>query len=274
MELVRGESELHHEQKPGKSVLDQYREVNVKITHGNNPDLANLAVPHYTEEEHETWAMMFAQQVKALPSRSSQEYIKAQQAIVLPSKRIPSLKEISDKLQTYTGWKLTRVEGLLPDREFFECLAQKLFPCTDFIRKRSEIEYTPSPDIFHDIFGHIPLITNTHFADFYEAYGNAALNANEEQLAKLQHIYWFTVEFGLIKNPEGTRIYGSGILSSTGEVFHALSDKVEVQPFNYDIVIKQPYEIYHMQPKLFIVDSFEWLLESFKEFAKKEGLLK
>lgn len=254
------------------SVTDQYRAANVNVTIGHEPDLNKVVVPPYTDEEHGTWAIMFDRQMKALPGRASDEYLEALKYMNLPSDRIPTLKEVDKKLRASTGWGVTRVEGLVPEKEFFECLSQKLFPCTDFIRERSEVEYTPSPDMFHDIFGHLPLITNQTFASFYEFYGKAALRANPDQIVKLQRIYWFTVEFGLIKNKDGRRIYGSGILSSVGEVMYSLGDKVRVHPFEYDTVENQYFEIHHMQDDLFEIPSFDFLLNSFKEYAKREKL--
>lgn len=254
------------------SVTDQYRAANVNVTIGHEADLSKVAVPEYTDEEHGTWAMMFDRQMKALPGRASEEYLSALKYMDLPKDRIPTLKEVSKKLKESTGWGVTRVEGLVPEKEFFECLSQKLFPCTDFIRERKEIEYTPSPDMFHDIFGHLPLITNSTFASFYEFYGKAALRANPEQIVKLQRIYWFTVEFGLMQTNQGRRIYGSGILSSVGEVMYCLSDKVKVHPFEFDTVENQYFEIHHMQDDLFEIPSFDFLLSRFKDYARKEGL--
>ncbi len=255
------------------SPTEQYREKNIEITTGHEPNLDLVPVPKYSAEEHETWAMMFARQKAALPGMASREFLEALQTIRLPEDRIPTLKEVSKSLESVTGWRVTRVGGLVPEKEFFQCLAQKLFPCTDFIRSRAELEYTPSPDMFHDIFGHCPLITNRYFADFYESFGKAALNANPEQLIHLQRIYWFTVEFGLIQNPDGIRIYGSGILSSVGEVPYCLGPKVRRHAFDYETVRNQYYEIYHMQDDLFVIPSFEWLLESFKDYVRKEKLI-
>jgi len=256
-----------------KSVTDQYRDANVTVTYGHEPDLSKVSVPQYTKEQHETWAIMFDRQMKALPGRASDEYLEALKKLDLPSHRIPTLKEVSDKLEKLSGWKITRVEGLVPEKEFFECLANKLFPCTDFIRGRDELEYTPSPDMFHDIFGHLPLITNKTFADFYEMYGKAALNAKDEMLTKLQRIYWFTVEFGLVQNPQGLRIYGSGILSSVGEVIYSLSDKPNRKNFDFEGVANQYFEIHHMQDDIFVIPGFEWLLKGFREYAQNHGLL-
>lgn len=257
-----------------KSVTDQYKEANVGISYGHEPDLSKVPVPNYTAEEHETWALMYERQMKALPGRASEAYLKALQYLNLPKDRIPTLKEVSEKLFKATGWRVTRVEGLVPEKEFFECLSQKLFPCTDFIRPRAELEYTPSPDMFHDIFGHLPLITNQTFADFYEFYGKAALKASGDELTRLQRIYWFTVEFGLIETPEeGLRIYGSGILSSVGEVPYCLGDKVKRHRFDFDEVGNQYFEIHHMQDDIFVIPGFEWLLTNFKKYAIAHSLI-
>lgn len=255
------------------SPTEQYREHQIVITTGHNPKLSEVPVPSYSPEEHETWALMFARQMASLPEMAAEEYLKALNLLELPANEIPRLMDVSQKLEATTGWRITRVEGLVPEREFFECLSQKLFPCTDFIRKRQELEYTPSPDMFHDIFGHCPLITNPYFADFYEYFGKAALLANPEQLIKLQRIYWFSVEFGLIENPQGIRIYGSGILSSVGEVPNSLGNTVRRHAFDFSKVADHYYEIFHMQEDLFVIPSFEWLLESFKSYVKKENLL-
>jgi len=255
------------------SPTEQYREKNIEISVGHDSNLAKVPVPKYTPEEHETWALMYARQEKTLPNMASREYLESLDRIDLPKNQIPKLKEVSDRIESFTGWRITRVAGLVPEKEFFECLSQKLFPCTDFIRSREELEYTPSPDMFHDLFGHCPLITDSYFADFYEAFGKAALRANARQLSALQRIYWFTVEFGLIDNPNGTRIYGSGILSSVGEVPYSLGPSVRRHPFSYEVVTGQYYEIFHMQEDLFVIPSFEWLLDSFRHWAKKENLL-
>jgi len=254
------------------SPTEQYREHNITISTGYQPDLSKVPIPSYTPEQHETWSLMYQRQEEVLPNHASTEFLKALSDLGLPKDRIPSLREVDQKLKEATGWRIARVEGLVPEKEFFECLAQKLFPCTDFIRERSELNYTPSPDMFHDLFGHCPLITNKTFAEFYEYFGRAALNANREQLTALQRIYWFTVEFGLIANSEGTRIYGSGILSSVGEVPYSLGPKVRRHPFDFEKVVKQEYEIFHMQEDLFVIDSFEHLLQGFKEWCVQNAL--
>lgn len=256
-----------------RSVTEQYRDASVSITTGHEPDLDKVPVPKYTAEEHETWSIMFDRQMRALPGRATSEFLEALEVIKLPRSKIPTLQEVSASLEKTTGWRIARTEGLVPEREFFECLSQRLFPCTDFIRERQELEYTPSPDMFHDLFGHIPLISNPDFANFYEFFGKVALKAKGDQLIRLQRIYWFSVEFGLIRKPEGLRIYGSGILSSPGEVPYALGPKVKTCSFDFSVVENQYFEINHMQEVLFIIDSFEGLLNGFMAYCRSCRLI-
>lgn len=233
-----------------------------------------IPVPKYSEEEHGTWALLYAKQEELLPERACLEYLNGISKIRFSTDRIPRLQDVSDALHKATGWNLERVEGLVPEKEFFQFLSQKKFPSTDFIRKREDLTYTPAPDMFHDLFGHTPMITDPRFASFFETFGKAALKADEEETKRLQRFYWFTVEFGLIKNKDGkTRIYGSGILSSPGEVVYCLSDKVKKHPFNVEHITGQNFDIWHMQEELFVIESFEQLEESFRSYARTKKLI-
>ena len=169
-----------------------------------------------------------------------------------------------------------RVDGLVPDKEFFHLLAERIFPSTDFIRERSELGYTPSPDMFHDLLGHVPLLIDKRFTAFFEKFGIAGVNAFKRGHAgtkMLPRIYWYTVEFGLIQNPAGLRIYGAGIVSSPNEVLYALSEQPKKHTFNIDTIAAKPYDIWHMQEELFVIPSFDELENEFERWAKKEGLL-
>ena len=232
-----------------------------------------IPTPNYTAEEHGTWSLMFNRQEDQLPSRACREYLEGLRKINFTKDSIPRLQDVSEALAKATGWKIIRVDGLVPEKEFFAFLSRKEFPSTDFIRARADLKYTPAPDMFHDLFGHTPMITHPRFAQFFQEFGKAALNADEEEVKRLQRFYWFTVEFGLIRNPEGRRIYGSGILSSIDEVAYCLSDKVTVHPFNVEQIIKQEYDIWHMQDVYFEIDSFEQLEDSFKAYARSKKLL-
>lgn len=239
-------------------------------------DIHDVAVPNYTEEEHGTWALLIENQEKVLPNRACSEFMEGLDKIRFPRDRIPSLASISDTIGKHTGWGLMRVDGLVPDKEFCHLLAAKIFPSTDFIRDRSELGYTPSPDMFHDLLGHVPLLTNPRFTAFFEKYGRAGVRAfetNHPATKMLPRLYWYTVEFGLIQNPEGLRIYGSGIVSSPNEVLYSLSEQPKKHPFDMDVVTAKTYDIWHMQEELFVIESFDQLEMEFDRWAKAQGLL-
>jgi phenylalanine-4-hydroxylase len=169
---------------------------------------------------------------------------------------------------------LANSNGLLDAPTFFGYLARRIFPCTDYVRSRAELDYTPAPDCFHDIYGHTPMIVHPQFADFYQKIGKAALACKDPATEEgLTRIYWFTVEFGLVKNPGGLRIYGNGIISSYGETEHSLTDKVEKRPFVPEKTAAQPYDIWHFQDVLWVIDSFEQLESEFGHWAGSKGLL-
>ena len=232
-----------------------------------------IVYPDYPESDQETWKFLYDRQVKLLPGRVCEEYIEGANKLNLSSDRIPYLKELSHVFTEATGWKVARIPGLIHEQDFFGLLQKKVFPSTDYIRGKNELDYTPAPDLFHDIFGHMPLLTNKNFASFYQMFGEAALNAKGEDRTKLETLHWFTVEFGLIKNTDGMRIYGAGIISSQKEVMHALSDGVEVIDFDPEKVVTQEYDVWHLQPILFAIDSFEHLETGFYDWTKKLGLL-
>ena len=239
-------------------------------------DIHDVPVPAYTEEQHGTWALLIENQSKVLPNRACNEFLDGLAKIPFPRDRIPALRDISDSIEKYTGWKLMRVDGLVPDKEFFHLLAEKIFPSTDFIRDRSELGYTPSPDMFHDLLGHVPLLVNPRFTAFFEKFGRAGVRAfqlGHPGMKMLPRIYWYTVEFGLIQNPEGLRIYGSGIVSSPNEVLYSLSEKPTKHPFDITEIANKPYDIWHMQEELFVIESFDQLEMEFDRWAKHQGLL-
>lgn len=237
------------------------------------PEHDEIVYPDYTEEEQLNWKFLYNRQMKFLPGRACDEYLEGARNLNLSEDKIPYLKNLSHIFNTLTGWKVARVPGLIHEQDFFELLRRKVFPSTDYIRSKEELDYTPAPDLFHDIFGHMPLLTNKNFASFYQMFGEAALKAEGMNRKYLETFHWFTVEFGLIRNPEGMRIYGAGIVSSLGEVQSALSDKVEVKDFDPEKIVLQEYDVWHLQPILFAIDSFQQLENGFKEWAKKAGIL-
>ncbi|HKB90888.1 MAG TPA: phenylalanine 4-monooxygenase [Opitutaceae bacterium] len=254
------------------SAGDDPRCVPIKLT-GPIPIGDEIRYPNYTAEQHDVWRTLFSRQKKLLAGRAADEFISGLTALRLDEEYVPALAEISRRLTKATGWKLARTPGLLDAHDFFEHLARRIFPCTDYVRARSELDYTPAPDCFHDIFGHTPMIMHPRFANFYQKIGQAALNARGADDEGLTRIYWFTVEFGLINNPKGRRIYGNGIISSHAETQFSLTDKVEKRPFIPENVAAQPYDIWHMQETLFVIDSFEQLEQEFDRWSREHHLL-
>jgi phenylalanine-4-hydroxylase len=247
--------------------------VPIKLT-GPIPIGDECVYPNYSIADHQTWRTLYARQEQLLPGRAADEFLSGLQLLDLDRDIIPSLASVSRKLEKATGWKIARTPGLLDARDFFSHLARRVFPCTDYIRGPKELDYTPAPDCFHDIFGHTPMIVHPRFAEFYRKIGQAAVNCTDLALEEgLTRIYWFTVEFGLIKNPGGLRIYGNGIISSYGETLHSLTEKVSKVVFDPVVVAQQPYDIWHFQEKLFVIRSFDQLEQEFDRWAKKNGLL-
>ncbi|MEA3167865.1 MAG: phenylalanine-4-hydroxylase, partial [Pseudomonas sp.] len=187
---------------------------------------------HYPPEEHAVWNTLITRQLKVIEGRACQEYLDGIDKLGLPLDRIPQLGEINQVLAETTGWQVARVPALIPFQTFFELLASKQFPVATFIRTREELDYLQEPDIFHEIFGHCPLLTNPWFAEFTHTYGKLGLAATKEQRVYLARLYWMTIEFGLVDTPQGRRIYGGGILSSPKESVYCLSDEPEHQAFD------------------------------------------
>ncbi len=230
--------------------------------------------PKYTEEEQDVWRTLYARMETLLPGRAADEFLTGLAALRLEPDRIPALADVSRKLERATNWQIARTPGLLDAHDFFSYLARRIFPCTDYIRARSELDYTPAPDCFHDIFGHTPMIMHPRFANFYQKIGQAALACKDPAVEEgLTRIYWFTVEFGLIKNPGGLRIYGNGIISSSGETQHSLTDKVKKVPYRPETLAAQAYDIWHFQDTLFVIESFDQLEHEFVRWAKDHRLL-
>jgi len=271
MNNIQNEEHLSAYEKAAKEGIDP-RCIPQKLN-GPVPIHDEIIYPNYTDEEHEIWKFLYNRQINFLPNRAASEYLDGVKKLNFSSDRIPYLKDISNVFYQTTGWKVARVPGLIDVEDFFRLVSERIFPSTDYIRKKEELDYTPAPDLFHDIFGHMPILTNINFANFYQKFGIASLRANPLVRKQLETLHWFTVEFGLIKNQEGTRIYGAGILSSLGEVQHALSDEVEVREFDVDKIVVQDYDVWHLQPILFRIESFEQLEEGFNEWCIKKGLL-
>jgi len=218
----------------------------------------------YTEEEHAIWRTLFERQAEILQGRACDEFIAGLDGLGIAADGIPDFRRLSDALMRATGWQIVAVPGLVPDEIFFEHLANRRFPSTCFIRSRAQLDYLQEPDIFHDIYGHVPLLMNPVFGDYMEAYGKGGLKAaGLDALHYLARLYWYTVEFGLIATPAGMRIYGSGIASSKGESIYAL-EAAAPNRVGFDLlrVMQTRYRIDDFQESYFVIDSFEQLFDA------------
>jgi phenylalanine-4-hydroxylase len=172
----------------------------------------------YTKDDHAIWGTLFDRQLATLKGRVAQEYLDGLQALGIGPEGVPDFARMNARLRKITGWEVVGVPGLIPSRPFFQMLANRQFPAGTFIRSREQLDYLEEPDIFHDVFGHVPLLTNHAYADYMNEYGRVGLRGMERKAVKfLARLNWYTIEFGLIRKPEGVRIYGAGIVSSYGE---------------------------------------------------------
>ncbi len=216
----------------------------------------------YSDDDHRVWDILFDRQVKQLPGRASEAFLEGIDVLSLSKPGIPDFEELSEKLMKLTGWQVVAVPGLVPDDVFFDHLANRRFVAGNFIRRPDQLDYLQEPDVFHDVFGHVPMLANPVFGDYMEAYGRGGLRALEYgNLHKLARLYWYTVEFGLIEEDEGLRIYGSGIVSSHGESIFALDDP-SPNRIHFDLkrVMRTNYRIDDFQQVYFVIPSFEELL--------------
>jgi len=253
---------------PAMPSLEQLR-----ITH---PDIrADFTIDQHWERygaaEHGVWKTLFERQAKVLPGRACDEYLSGLARLKLGAEGIPDLERLSDELQKLTGWRVVSVPGLVPDEVFFDHLANRRFPAGHFIRHADQLDYLEEPDIFHDVFGHVPMLAHPVLADYMQAYGKGGQRALTEfhALKNLARLYWYTVEFGLIAGKDGLRIYGSGIVSSRAETIYAVeSPSPNRIGFDLERVMRTEYRIDDFQESYFVIDSFDELFqETYKDFA-------
>ena len=239
-----------------------------KNRYANAPRKADWTIDQdwtsYTAEEHDRWDRLFRRQSDILKGRACDEALNAMAALELSPSGIPDMEKLSERLYPMTGWRVVPVTDLVPDDVFFNHLAHRRFPAGAFIRPEEEFDYLEEPDIFHDIFGHVPLLANPVFADFMQAYGKGGQRAMAlGQLHNLARLYWYTVEFGLVKSDDGLRIFGAGILSSPKESVFALEDPSPNRlQFDLKRIMQTQYIIGDFQQTYFVIDSFETLLEA------------
>ncbi|MBL0421517.1 phenylalanine 4-monooxygenase [Ramlibacter sp. AW1] len=216
----------------------------------------------YTPQEHAVWRTLFERQRKLLPGRACDEFIRGMDDLPIGADEIPNFEALSDLLIKRTGWQVVAVPGLVPDDVFFEHLANRRFPAGQFIRKPHELDYLEEPDVFHDVFGHVPMLMNPAIADYIQAYGEGGLRAQRlGVLDKLARVYWYTVEFGLLRQPDGLRIYGAGIASSAAEtVFSVEDDSPNRIRFELERVMRTRYRIDDFQETYFVIGHLDELL--------------
>ena len=225
---------------------------------------------NYTAEEHAVWKTLFERQTQLLPGRACDAFVQGMQQLPIDAQQIPDFRQLSEVLMRHTGWQIVAVPGLVPDEVFFEHLAHRRFPAGHFIRKPHELDYLEEPDVFHDVFGHVPMLVNPVIADFVQAYGLGGLRAKQlGVLPNLARVYWYTVEFGLVQQTDGLRIYGSGIASSFTESVFALEDPSPNHiGFDLERVMRTHYRIDDFQESYFVLNSLDDLLDLAKvDFA-------
>lgn len=219
----------------------------------------------YSAADHAIWSELVSQRLQQLEEYACVEYLDGFQQIGLQREALPDLAAVSRKLEPRTGWQSTPVSGFLPGQAFFEMLADRRFPTTTWIRNREHMAYTPEPDIFHDVFGHVPMHAHPVFADFLQQYGKVCASLEDpEALERMGRLFWFTVEFGVIRQRGQIKVYGSGLISSHGECSHVISQEsqVEIRAFDLDEVLNHTILTSEMQPVLYAVDSFDQIYEA------------
>lgn len=224
------------------------------------PDINGIV--HYTEQEDEMWNTLMTRQLPIIQNRACDEFFHGLEILQFCHDRVPQLPDVNKKLFEASGWQVEPVPALINFNKFFDLLANRKFPAATFIRTPEELDYLQEPDIFHELFGHCPMLTNKVFADFTAAYGKLGVDAPPKIQKHLARFYWFTVEFGIIKQHNDIRIYGGGLLSSIGETVYALdSDIPERKPFDIMTMLRTPYRIDIYQTIYFIIDNYQQLFD-------------
>lgn len=216
----------------------------------------------YEAKENHVWKTLYERQITIVQGRACDDYLAGLKKLDLNEKAIPQLPEVNKRLQSLAGWSIQPVAALISAEAFFTLLANRQFPAATFIRTMEELNYVQEPDIFHELFGHCPMLTEPVFADFVQEYAKFVLSCHKDDWPLLQRLFWFTVEFGLILTPQGLRIYGGGILSSIGETPYSVeSDLPQRQLFNPLVALRTPYRIDQMQSVYFVIQSYQELYD-------------
>lgn len=226
----------------------------------------------YDDEAHDVWRLLYARRMETLRETGSEVFLDGMARIGLAPDRVPDLTDINRRLGEATGWAAVGVGGYIPAATFFRCLARRRFPTTLIVRPRAQLDYLPEPDIFHDVFGHVPLHADPVFADFLQGFGAlAAESRTEDEITAMARLFWFTVEFGLVRERGKVKVYGSGLVSSHGDAANALGPRCDRRPFVLDEVLAQPFEIDQLQDVLFVVEPFDQLFEAVETLRKRRA---
>jgi phenylalanine-4-hydroxylase len=226
----------------------------------------------YTSEQHDLWSELVRRRLPQLHRHASREYLDGFDQVGLREDALPDLAAISARLRSRTGWESTPVSGFLPPDAFFSMLGARMFPTTTWLRSRESMEYTPEPDIFHDVFGHVPMHAHPVFAGFLEEYGRICARLDDPfDLERMGRLFWFTVEFGLIRQDGEIKVYGSGLISSHAECSNVIQGGCEVRDFDLDAILAQEFDTGAMQPMLYAVESFDQIYEAAKEAESRLG---
>jgi phenylalanine-4-hydroxylase len=216
----------------------------------------------YTPEEDRVWHDLYKRQIKIIEGRGCDEYMRGLELLNMPPDRVPQCEDISKILRRETGWAVAPVAAIIPFDEFFKLLANRQFPAASFIRTREELDYLKEPDIFHEVFGHCPLLTDPTYANFVQKYGEIGLHADAKDRALIARLFWFTIEFGLVNTEKGLRIYGAGILSSKEETIYALESKLpQRKPFDPLDALRTPYRYDELQKTYFVLNNYHQLYD-------------
>jgi len=234
------------------------------------PYITEQRYEEYTAEQHAVWAELVRRRRPQLEAHACREYLDGYKFIGLEDDRLPNLSAISQRLKPRTGWSTTPVSGFLPSDAFFEMLDARMFPTTSWLRSRESLAYTPEPDIFHDVFGHVPMHAHKVFADFLQHYGSVCARIKDATtLERLGRLFWYTVEFGLIRERGSVKVYGSGVISSHGECTNVIEGGCKVKDFDLDEVLNTPVKVDRIHSLLFAIESFDQIYEAMHEAERR-----
>jgi len=235
-----------------------------------SPFLIEQDYAAYTAEQHAVWAELVRRRMPQIDQHAADEYLDGFAYLHLSRDQLPNLRALSAKLECRTGWHTTAVSGFMPGPAFFEMLAARRFPTTTWLRSRDSLEYTPEPDIFHDVFGHVPMHAHPVFADFLQRYGRLCARVEDASILEvIGRIFWYTVEFGLVWQRGKVRVYGSGLISSNGECTNVISGGCAVKPFVLEEVLRTPVKVDQMHKLLFAIEGFEQIYDAMHELETR-----